>query len=224
VLAPAGAIEHNGQVAIPHLGSGHFRAPVDAPARVHDPKLVVENIAVAEMLCLLEAGMRHQRGLPIEPVLDVQLEQVRAARVLEAAVVASHGLVVIDGVMHLHYHEFAHLHTASRAMAAILKAESTLTDRYQTTVPEPVRRALGLERRDKIKYTISASGEVILSRADSAEGNDPVLGEFLRFLAHDIAKAPESLRLIDAQLVQHLRALTKDVDVDLDAPLSPDDE
>jgi antitoxin PrlF len=109
-------------------------------------------------------------------------------------------------------------------MAAILKAESTLTDRYQTTVPEPVRRALGLERRDKIKYTISASGEVILSRADSAEGNDPVLGEFLRFLAHDIAKAPESLRLIDAQLVQHLRALTKDVDVDLDAPLSPDDE
>ena len=29
-------------------------------------------------------------------------------------------------------------------------AESTLTDRYQTTVPEPVRKALGLNKRDKI--------------------------------------------------------------------------
>lgn len=32
-------------------------------------------------------------------------------------------------------------------MSAILEAESTLTDRYQTTVPQAVRRALRLDKR-----------------------------------------------------------------------------
>lgn len=108
-------------------------------------------------------------------------------------------------------------------MAAILKAESTLTDRFQTTVPEQVRRALGLGKRDKIQYTIGSNGEVVLSRVN-AEGDDPVLGEFLRFLANDMTVSPERLQLVDDQLVQHLRALTKEVEIDLDAPLSPDDE
>lgn len=35
-------------------------------------------------------------------------------------------------------------------MPATLEVESTLTDRYQTTVPETVRRALQLHKRDKI--------------------------------------------------------------------------
>ena len=39
-------------------------------------------------------------------------------------------------------------------MPATLEAESTLTDRYQTTVPETVRRALRLRKRDKIQYVI----------------------------------------------------------------------
>ena len=39
-------------------------------------------------------------------------------------------------------------------MAAILEVESTLTDRYQTTVPETVRRALKLGKRDQIHYTL----------------------------------------------------------------------
>ena len=34
------------------------------------------------------------------------------------------------------------------------EAESTLTERYQTTVPETVRRALRLSKRDKIRFTI----------------------------------------------------------------------
>jgi len=46
-------------------------------------------------------------------------------------------------------------------MAATLEAESTLTDRYQTTVPETVRRALRLGKRDKIHYTIRPGGEVL---------------------------------------------------------------
>ena len=49
-------------------------------------------------------------------------------------------------------------------MAAILEAESTLTDRYQTTVPEPVRKALRLGRRDRLRYEIRPGGEVVLTR------------------------------------------------------------
>lgn len=64
-------------------------------------------------------------------------------------------------------------------MAATLApcSESTLTDRYQTTVPEPVRKALGLNKRDKICYTIQPDGQVVISRADQTE-SDPILGGF----------------------------------------------
>jgi len=109
-------------------------------------------------------------------------------------------------------------------MPATLDAESTLTDRYQTTVPETVRRALRLGKRDKIHYSIRPSGEVVLTRAGSSEGDDPVLGQFLGFLARDIASHPERLRAVDAGLVQRLQSLVGGIEVDLDAALSADDE
>ncbi|TCV90554.1 type II toxin-antitoxin system PrlF family antitoxin [Sulfurirhabdus autotrophica] len=109
-------------------------------------------------------------------------------------------------------------------MAATLEVESTLTDRYQTTVPETVRRALKLGKRDKIHYTIRSSGEVVLTRVEASEGDDPVLGQFLGFLAMDISLHPERLQSVDAGLVQRLLSLVGVVDVDLDATLSADDE
>ena len=89
-------------------------------------------------------------------------------------------------------------------MPATLDAESTLTDRYQTTVPEMVRRVLGLRKRDKIHYTVHADGEVILTRADASDGDDPVLGLFLGFLARDLASYPERLAPMDSGLVQRI--------------------
>lgn len=110
-------------------------------------------------------------------------------------------------------------------MPATLEVESTLTDRYQTTVPETVRRALRLGKRDKIHYSIRPNGEVVLTRAaDHDEGDDPVLGQFLGFLARDMASHPERLQGLDAGLVQRLRSLAGDIEVNLDAPLSADDE
>lgn len=111
-------------------------------------------------------------------------------------------------------------------MAATFEVESTLTDRYQTTVPETVRRALKLGKRDKIHYTIRPSGEVVLTRVEASDGDDPVLGQFLGFLAADITRHPERLQAVDAGLVQRLQALVGgvDVDLDLDAALSEDDE
>lgn len=107
-------------------------------------------------------------------------------------------------------------------MSATLQVESTLTDRYQTTVPETVRRALRLGKRDKIHYTIRPDGEVVLTRA--ADGDDPALAPFLGFLARDLAEHPDRLQAVDAGLAQRIRALVGSVEVDLDAPLSADDE
>ena len=109
-------------------------------------------------------------------------------------------------------------------MAATFDVESTLTDRYQTTVPETVRRALNLGKRDKIHYTIRQDGEVVLTRAAATEGDDPILGQFLGFLAHDLASRPERLQAIDTGLVQRIQALVGSVEVDLDAGLSENDE
>jgi antitoxin PrlF len=111
-----------------------------------------------------------------------------------------------------------------RPMASTLEVESTLTDRYQTTVPETVRRALRLRKRDKIQYTIRPGGEVVLTRARDAQADDPVLGQFLGFLAHDIAAHPERLQAVDEQFVQRIQSLVGSVEVDMETPLSEDDE
>lgn len=117
--------------------------------------------------------------------------------------------------MQLHYHEF---------MEPTFEAESTLTDRYQTTVPEPVRKALRLSKRGKIQYLIRSNGEVVLRRAEEPDTEDPLLAQFLGFLANDIAKHPEHIQAVDVGLVERLRELTADVEVDLNAPLSEADE
>ncbi len=109
-------------------------------------------------------------------------------------------------------------------MAATLEVESTLTDRYQTTVPETVRRALSLGKRDKIHYTIRPGGEVVLTRVDAPVVDDPVLGQFLGFLARDIADHPQRLQAVDSHFLQHIQSLVGGLEVDLDAALSVDDE
>ena len=109
-------------------------------------------------------------------------------------------------------------------MPATLEVESTLTDRYQTTVPETVRRALRLNKRDKINYTIRPNGEVVLTRAKASEADDPVLSQFLGFLADDIANHPERLQAVDAGLVRRLQSLVGGIEVDLDAALPADEE
>ena len=100
-------------------------------------------------------------------------------------------------------------------MPTVLEAESTLSDRYQTTVPETVRRALNLNKRDKLHYAIMLSGEIVLTRAAT---DDPALGPFLQFLAQDIAAHPQHLQRIDMGLVQRGRELTAGVTLDLNTP------
>ena len=108
-------------------------------------------------------------------------------------------------------------------MLAELKVESTLTDKYQTTMPGVVRKALGLKKRDRISYTILPQGDVLLSRVMEA-AEDPAIGAFLSFLARDISHNPGHIRALDASLRARLCELVDGVELDLDAALSPEDE
>ena len=107
-------------------------------------------------------------------------------------------------------------------MTATLEVESTLTDRYQTTVPETVRRALKLGKRDKIHYAILPEGGVVITRAAPSEPDDPVLGQFLGFLAQDMANQPQQIQAVTVDWAAHLQSLVGDIEVDFDASLSPD--
>lgn len=49
---------------------------------------------------------------------------------------------------------------------------SKLTSKAQTTIPQPVRAALGLREGDEIAYSIE-EGRVILTRVVSEQADDP---------------------------------------------------
>ena len=114
---------------------------------------------------------------------------------------------------------------ANAGESPIQEVESALTDRYQTTVPQPVRRALGLRKRDRICYAIRANGEVVLQRlCPEPVEDDPALAPFLALLQQDIAAHPERLLPITANLAGRLQELVGGIEVNLDAPLSDDDD
>ena len=108
-------------------------------------------------------------------------------------------------------------------MTSVLEAESRLTDRYQTTVPAAVRKALSLEKRDKLRFVVQPDGQVLLTRVADDDADDPVIGRFLDFMAADIIRHPEHLQALDADFARRMENLVGNIDVDLDAPLVGDD-
>jgi len=102
-------------------------------------------------------------------------------------------------------------------------SESTLTDRYQTTIPAPVRKALGLSKNDKICYTIHADGKVWISRLESPE-TDLILEQFLDFLVQDMANSPQHLQALSPEFAHQIQTLVAEVVVDLDASLTDEDD
>jgi antitoxin PrlF len=107
----------------------------------------------------------------------------------------------------------------------VLELESTLTDKYQTTVPSPVRKALKLGKRDRIVFRVDADRETVtLAKHATADDADPVIASFLAFITRDLVAHPERLRPLPASLIKRARALTAGMKVDLDEKLPPDDE
>ena len=105
----------------------------------------------------------------------------------------------------------------------MLESESTLTSRYQTTIPQIVRKILGLYKNDKLKYTLNQDGSVLLSKLENKE-EDPVLEQFLAFLANDISKNPHNLQAMNFDLVQKAHSLAGGIEIDLNSSLSDEDE
>jgi antitoxin PrlF len=107
-------------------------------------------------------------------------------------------------------------------MAARPDEVSRLTDRYQTTVPSGVRKQLRLRKGDQIRYRTDTTGRVYIEAV--SDEADPALGAFLDLLERDLIVHPERLKPLSPNVLTRLDTLVGDIDVDLDAPLSPDDE
>ncbi len=106
----------------------------------------------------------------------------------------------------------------------VIETESTLTDRYQTTIPAPVRTALGLSKKDKIRYVIHQDGTVTITKNNIGGEEDPVLEKFLAFLTTDMEANPQNLQAIDSNLRERVSDLVAGVEVDLDLPLNEEEE
>jgi antitoxin PrlF len=108
--------------------------------------------------------------------------------------------------------------------AEILEIPATITDRGQTTVPAAIRKMLALGKRDQVVFRGLADGTVVISKKEArTEGDDPVIGKFLEFLARDMTDERGRIRPMPRSLLARGKALVKGVKVDLDAAL-PDDE
>ncbi len=76
---------------------------------------------------------------------------------------------------------------------SIFEAESTLTERYQTTIPDAVRKVLGLGKRDRVIYRMTGTGEVRLVKAEPDPADDSALGPFLALLDKRLATHPKKI-------------------------------
>lgn len=105
-------------------------------------------------------------------------------------------------------------------MAALLKEESTITTKGQTTVPKAVRQALGVDYGGRIAYVVDEQRRVYLEKATAEDVDDPVIDRFLEFLATDMDRHPDqSITAFPTALRARIAALTADMDIDLDAEI-----
>src|SRR3954447_8076186 len=96
---------------------------------------------------------------------------------------------------------------------------SKVTSRSQTTLPNGVRKALGLKPgEDALEWEIRGD-EAVARRAASHDDDDPALIPFLEFLERDIAAHPERLQEMPESLYQRLLAVTAGMNVDPDEPI-----
>lgn len=109
--------------------------------------------------------------------------------------------------------------TKLKSVAVSLHAESRLTERSQTTIPAAIRDALSLKPGEYIEYTLTAEGQVIMSRQEQ-DHSDPIVSDFLEFLENDMKNNPQNIQPIPVDLWDSIKVLTKGIEVDLDAPLT----
>ncbi|AEX50057.1 HtaR suppressor protein [Rahnella aquatilis CIP 78.65 = ATCC 33071] len=113
--------------------------------------------------------------------------------------------------------------SASAVWGIKFEAESKVTRRFQTTIPATIRKALNLTENDRIQYKILPDGQVVISR-QLEEAEDPVISAFLGFVAKDMLNNPENMQPVTLSLHEKINVLTAGMAIDLESPLSDDDE
>ncbi len=107
-------------------------------------------------------------------------------------------------------------------MAVLLKEESTITAKGQTTVPKAVRKALGVDYGGRIAFFVDDAHRVYVEKA-TEDVSDPVVDRFLEFLARDMTRHPgTSIVPLATALRDRMGALAGNMDVDLDAEIDGD--
>ena len=98
---------------------------------------------------------------------------------------------------------------------------STISSKGQTTVPKPVRQALGLNEGDQIAFRLDETGSVSVRRAEESR-DDPAIASFISFLSKDIESNPSKLKAFPPELAKHIASLVDGVEFDPDAPIEGD--
>ena len=81
---------------------------------------------------------------------------------------------------------------------------ATVTSKGQITLPKPIRQALGIDVGGKVAFDLRGS-EVVVTRADGDEHEDPAIGAFLSLLERDI-KSGKQISTLPDDLAQAMLA------------------
>lgn len=93
-----------------------------------------------------------------------------------------------------------------------IREVATITSKGQITLPKPIRQALGVDYGGKVAFDLRGS-QVIVTRVEESEHDDPAIGSFLGLLEADI-RAGKHLTSLPDDLVQAMLAtLARPVDL-----------
>lgn len=93
---------------------------------------------------------------------------------------------------------------------------ATVTSKGQITLPKPIRQALGIDIGGKVAFDLRGS-EVVVTRADDAEHEDPAIGAFLLLLENDIKSGkhltslPDDLAQAMLDNLRHVAVLDEEI-------------
>jgi len=98
-------------------------------------------------------------------------------------------------------------------------ATSRLTSRNQTTVPPAVRKALHLEKGERLGYVIEGNEVRLVNASALQEHEDPIVTGFLDLLTSDLEAHPDRMKAFPTELLARAKELTEDVEIDHEAPI-----
>ncbi len=90
---------------------------------------------------------------------------------------------------------------------SVIHEVATITSKGQITLPKPIRQALSVDFGSKVAFDLRGS-QVIVSRVEDAEHEDPAIASFLALLERDIERG-QNLSSLPPDLAQSMLAAVK---------------